>query len=712
MADRDENITTRFKADITNLKAGITEANRHIKLANAEFKAAASGMDDWTKSADGISAKLESLDTVMSEQKKVLSNLEKQYELTVAAQGENSTAAENLEIKIANQKATINKTAREIDKFNNELDSLQNAEQDAERASGDLEDGLNDLGDAAEDSKDGFTVMKGALSDLVSDAIGSAISGVKDFVGQLWELPEATKEFRSVFGAMQQSASDSVIGVEGATDAYEQFFAIAGDEGQAAEATSHIAGLVNEQGNLQGALDGVIGAWVEYGDSITIEGLAEAADETAKTGTVTGQFADALNWAGESEDEFNERLGKLNSKQERQKLIIETLNQLYGENANKYRENNESLVDANLANLKLLESQSKLAEAVEPFTALLTNMKAEALDAITPAIEILSEKLQSVANFITENIGTLGPIITGVATSFGVLAAALMISNIITAVQKAFSLLNLTLLANPFVLIAAAVTGLVAGLVHLWNTNEDFRNAVKGIWEDIKQTFINALDTIKGAWSTVKDFFANVAEGIKTVFVAIPAWFKQKFSDAKAKIVEAFSDIKEKFNTILEKIKSVFSVDALKEAGKHLLTGLWNGISNKVAWLKSKVKGVVDKIKGWFTGKDGFDEHSPSKWSEKVSKYVMDGLGKGFVFDMQPVKKVVENIKTTVESSKESISNMRNTAAGIRSDSSAAQAAGKNVTYNFYQTNNSPKALSRLSIYRQTKNLLAMKGAQ
>lgn len=206
MADRDENITTRFKADITNLKAGITEANRHIKLANAEFKAAASGMDDWTKSADGISAKLESLDTVMSEQKKVLSNLEKQYELTVAAQGENSTAAENLEIKIANQKATINKTAREINKFNNELDSLQNAEQDAERTSGDLEDGLNDLGDAAEDSKDGFTVMKGALSDLVSDAIGSAISGVKDFVGQLWELPEATKEFRSVFGAMQQSA--------------------------------------------------------------------------------------------------------------------------------------------------------------------------------------------------------------------------------------------------------------------------------------------------------------------------------------------------------------------------------------------------------------------------------------------------------------------------------------------------------------------------
>ncbi|MEI2420207.1 hypothetical protein V6O07_08025, partial [Arthrospira platensis SPKY2] len=52
---------------------------------------------------------------------------------------------------------------------------------------------------------------------------------------------------------------------------------------------------------------------------------------------------------------------------------------------------------------------------------------------------------------------------------------------------------------------------------------------------------------------------------------------------------------------------------------------LWNGITDKVAWLKGKVSGVVDKIKGWFTSEDGFDTHSPSKWTEKIGEWVMQG---------------------------------------------------------------------------------------
>ena len=69
--------------------------------------------------------------------------------------------------------------------------------------------------------------------------------------------------------------------------------------------------------------------------------------------------------------------------------------------------------------------------------------------------------------------------------------------------------------------------------------------------------------------------------------------------------------------------------EQLKNAGKYLLEGLWKGISDKIEWLKGKVSGVVDKIKSWFTGKDGFDEHSPSKWSKQVFRYVMEGGGEG-----------------------------------------------------------------------------------
>lgn len=96
-------------------------------------------------------------------------------------------------------------------------------------------------------------------------------------------------------------------------------------------------------------------------------------------------------------------------------------------------------------------------------------------------------------------------------------------------------------------------------------------------------------------------------------------------------IIKAVPDMVRQLPQIITAIvKSLMEgVTKIRKAGSDLLTGLWNGISDKVEWLKGKVSGVVDKIKSWFTGKDGFDEHSPSKWSRKVFGYVLEGAGLG-----------------------------------------------------------------------------------
>ena len=303
MPGNNENPTTKFKVDISELKAGIQESNRLIKLANSEFKAAASGMDNWADSTEGLEAKIKQLTTVQAEEEKKLANLQEQYRKTAEAEGENSKGAQELAIKINNQQAAVNKVTGELSDYEDRLDLVKRAQANAEKSGNSLEDELraledaaNDAGDAAEESADGgFTILKGTLADLASSAIQGAISAVGDLIGSLMQLPEATKEFRTVFGAAMQSAEDSAIGTEGAKKAFEEFYKVANDEGQAAEATSHLSGLVSSQEELQGALDGVIGAWVEYGDSIAIEGLAEAANETAKTGQLTGQMADAIN---------------------------------------------------------------------------------------------------------------------------------------------------------------------------------------------------------------------------------------------------------------------------------------------------------------------------------------------------------------------------------------------------------------------------------
>ena len=157
------------------------------------------------------------------------------------------------------------------------------------------------------------------------------------------------------------------------------------------------------------------------------------------------------------------------------------------------------------------------------------------------------------------------------------------------AMTKGQIALNAALTANPIGAVIAVVGALVAAIVVLWNTNEDFRNALISAWEKIKET-------ISGAVAAIKTFFTET----------IP--------NAAQTALDWFRNIPKQ----------------MKDVGRNLLMGLWDGIADKVAWLKSKVSGVVDRIKSWFTGKNGFDEHSPSKWSNGVAKYVMQGMADGF----------------------------------------------------------------------------------
>ena len=729
----EENIVGgKFTIDITNFKAGITEANRLIRLADSEFKSATAGMGAWADSAEGLEAKQKQLNTTIEAQEAKIKALALEHKRAADEYGETSRAAVELEIKLNNEKAALERNKKAL--------------SDVAEAAEDMEKGLKDAGDAAGDTE-GFTIMKGAIADLVSSGIQMAISAVGNLIGSLMELPEATKEFRSVFNAAMQSAEDSAVGVDGAKKAFEEFYKVAGDEGQAAEATSHLAGLVKSEEELEKALDGVIGAWVEYGDSISIEGLSEAANETSRSGKITGQFADALTWAGKSEEEFQKKLDGLSTEQERQQLIVSTLNELYGENAKKYAENNQSLLDTNAANLKLLESQSLLATSIEPFTAAWTNLKANALDLITPVLTNLAGTLTEMVTWLNENEWALsylqGVAITA-ATAFGILAAALGIQSLINGVTKAFALLNTTILANPFVLVTALVAGLVAGIIYLWKTNEDFRNGIKTLWAGIKNDFSVAINAILGFFDWMGEglgklvtWFTNLETNAKQAFTnilsSVTAWVTNMSAKAVEvgtnfinKVVTFFSELPNKIwawlvNTtnkviswgsdlasgaknaagqlvtaVVEKVGEL--PGKMANAGKDLIEGIWNGINDKVAWLKGKVSGVVDKIKGWFTGSDGFDTHSPSKWSEGVFTNVMQGADVAMSkYKGSKIKDTISAIKTGVE-------------AGVSGGSAAAPVAAAGNTYNFYQTNNSPKSLSRKDLYRQSRNLLGLAG--
>lgn len=104
---------------------------------------------------------------------------------------------------------------------------------------------------------------------------------------------------------------------------------------------------------------------------------------------------DALNWAGLSEDTFNESLAACTSEQERQQLIVDTLNDLYGKSADKYRENNASIIAAREANLAYQKSLAAIGGAMEPLNTQLTNLNAQLLSSLIPGIQQLCAAFQN-----------------------------------------------------------------------------------------------------------------------------------------------------------------------------------------------------------------------------------------------------------------------------------------------------------------------------
>jgi TP901 family phage tail tape measure protein len=245
--------TTRFKVDIAELKKEFTEAKQQIKLVNSEFKAATSGMDDWTKSADGLSAKLKQLDGVLSAQKSQLSALEKQYELVVKEQGADSKGAEDLRIKINNQKAAIGDTEKQIRNYNTQLENLGTDTVDAEKKTKQL--------------SDGFTVMKGVMTDLVSAGIKALIQGLKDLATY---ANAAYKEFDKGY--------DNLIKATGAT----------GDAAKDVEASyKNVAKNIKGDMGVLGSAIGEVNTRFGY----TGEQLEKTSEDFLKFSAVTGTDA-------------------------------------------------------------------------------------------------------------------------------------------------------------------------------------------------------------------------------------------------------------------------------------------------------------------------------------------------------------------------------------------------------------------------------------
>lgn len=213
-------------------------------------------------------------------------------------------------------------------------------------------------------------------------------------------------------------------------------------------------------------------------------------------------------------------------------------------------------------------------------------------------------------------------------------------------IKMILSLVNGFMEALPIIVQSAPVIigNLIAGLIVALPKIID-----AGI--EILMSLVNGiLDTIPSLVAAIPTITIAIVNGILNNLDEIILAAIQITLSIAMGMIEAIPNMITQLPRIFLAIVDAFKEFNWKNIGSDLLTGIWYGIKDKVEWLKGKVQGVVDKIKGWFTGKDGFDEHSPSKWSKKVFQYVMDGgvngIDAGMPGMMSAVSGAVDSIKS------------------------------------------------------------------
>lgn len=686
-----EDTTTKFKVDISELKKAMQDAKRQISLANSEFKASSSAMGEWENSADGISAKLKQLDSVLKSQKTILSSLEQQYEQVAAEQGEGSAAADRLKIAINNQKAAINKTESQINSYGDRLDEVSAAEKEAAKTGKTVAEVLDDIGQEAEEAGDGFTVFKGGLAVLAGNLMTSFVNALKEGAQALMGLSEETREYREDMAKLETAFTTAGFSTKEATGVYKDFYAVLGEEDRSVEAVNHLAKMVDNEKDLSTWTDICTGVWATFGDSLPIEGLTEAANETVKTGTVTGVLADALNWAGISEDDFNDKLSKCSSEQERQKLIMDTLNSTYDDAAKKYNETNKSVMDARRAQSEYTDTLATLGEKMEP---VMTALKVGVTDLLKAFIEIFEgvdieafvEKIQAGFSFVVNEVlpkvvegfkglvGFLGdlldaaqkasPVLAGLGVALAGLAIAGLVQNF-TAIAGAVKtwmmstklmtaaqwLLNAAMSANPITLVVIAIAALVAAFVVLWNKSEGFRNFWLGLWEHIKSAAGAAKDWILNAVGAIGDFFTETlpnaietgktyisekidaitsffTETIPNAIGAVKDWIVDNWQSILAFLINPFAGLFTYFYQNNSKFREF--VDNAITHIKELPGKVWTWLVN-----------TINKVKTWASNMITKAKETALNFINKVIEFIKQLPGKIWTWLVNVVTKVV-----------------------------------------------------------------------
>lgn len=603
---------SEFNQSISKINQNLKEYGSELKAVSSEFDAQADSMESLTaknkvlkKQYDEQSDKMKLLSDQIKKQTDYLDAQAKEIQQLTNEYGENSSQVQKAEKAYANTESTIsklktafNETTAYANRLSSEISDNDSKLDDLAKSASDASTQVEKVGDSSEQTgeklkkaktdvqqlKDSFNMQE--VAQQVSDFASGMVENIKGAV-------EESKEYLKIMGSLEVSSSHLNYTTDETKQTYKQLIGVLGDTQSAATTTANLQAIGLEQSQLTQITKGAIGAWARYGDSIPIDGLAESINETIKTGTVTGNFADMLNWAGTSEDEFNEKLEQCSDNSERAQLVLDEMaNQGLMKSADAWNENNKALVESNKAQDDYNEAMADFSKAVMPvFT--------EFTKALTTIIQIFSELPEPAQQMIAVLIGiiavltTIAPLILAVGTACGWSAGG--VGALVTA-------------AAPVIAIIVAIIAAIMAIIYViqnWDevlnflteTWESVCNKVSELWEGFKKSWTDGFNNVK---QKINDFFQNLGENfanglnnfqnwISNMLSAIVNWAKDFASKGKNAAINLVRNIANEIKSLPGQFLQ-WGMDMMS----NFASGIWKGFTG---WVKGKISGVTNFIK-------------------------------------------------------------------------------------------------------------------
>lgn len=619
MADKVKGIVVEIGGDTSGLSKALKSLNKDIGSTQSELKK----VDRLLKMDPGNTELLRQKQQLLAE------SIEETEAKVKALKSAKAKADAEMEKGTEINQKQYREMTREIISSESSLSNLRAEAKKTDAALNGIDDkpieeverAAKDAGDAIEDAGK----QASSFGDFLN--AGAVIEGVKGVASAISNLQAESLEYRKIMGTLEVSSANAGYTADQTKQSYQQLYGVLGDDQTAATTVANLQALGLSQSDLTSMIDGTIGAWAKYGDSIPIDSLAEAMNETIKTGNVTGTFADVLNWAGTSEDAFNEKLQAASSETERANLVLQELSRQGLMGAGKeWQTVNSDIVDANNAQADFSENAAELSERVSPIATKVkegfNDIAEAALDAtsgidtksVVDGIDNVFNSIQKLVNFLLEHKEAVISVVVGIGAGFAAWKIGGIISAVISSIKGfssalnvanfSFKALNSTMKANVIILIVTIIAELVAALITLWNTNEGFRNAVISAWEAVSSAFHKAWDaivtffkeTLPNAWNSVvawvngipawwNALWQRVGDFFAAVWDNIIAFFTETIPQQIENVKQWFSELPEKIGYFLGQVVARITNFGLE---------CWN-------WVTNELPKIIAKIIEWFS---------------------------------------------------------------------------------------------------------------